>query len=461
MGIDLERFRVAREEAEAKHKDKEYGDRGPGFWKADEPAFHAIFIAPPSEDMDLFPFLGGMDGVFVHYKVGASNRMCLCLADDNVALWSEAMQSALDWTNEARRERGKPEWAVDSLDPSEGCPVCQEILDSETTYDELKLEDMGRKQLWLHNVIPWWVMSLTGGKRREIESKLLRPWWASYKQWRGVCDLISLNGDITDPMQGVLTIVKRTGKEFKDTRYELAADGDTLRTPLVIPKPLRALVAKTTMPGGENNLYMVAAGLVRSADAVRDLLRGSNTTSKTVATGEPGVPVCFQADCDPEDIDCRRCPYKGDCAEACGVEVPPDVEGEEAVVPVTAKPAARPVPRPPRAAESRAVIEKPASSAKPAPAPVPRPKPVARPASAQPSAASEPVPRPSSAASAWLVGRGSRAASPRPPPPDPEPEEELEEVAGGPAPFVDEDEDADLEAFTRDLDEAAAAVRKK
>lgn len=479
-GIDLDRFKKAREDAAAKHKDKEYGDRGPGFWKPDDPAFHYVYVAPPSDDMDGFPFLGGTDGMFVHYKVGPDNKMHVCLAEDNAVLWSEHFVNALHWTNEARREKGKPEWAVE-LEMSDGCPTCQELTDPETKYDEKKLKEMERKQVWLHNVIPWSVMDLTGGTRRDIEPKLLRPWWASYKQWKGICDIITLTGDVTDPTAATLCVIKRTGKKFEDTRYELSADPATSRAPLVLPKPLRALATRTTAPGQANNLFMLAAGLVRSADSVRGLLRGGDTATKTTVSGGPdGPPVCYSADCDPDDSDCRRCPWKVDCAAAMGVEVPPGMDGESVDARSAAAPKATPKTAPaaapktapaaaPRAAPTATAVPKPAPRPAPAAAPAeaPKPAPKAAPAPApapRVAAPAAPPPRPAARASTAAPARpAGGAARPAPPPPPPEDDDIPPEAEGGeeqaeeetPAEAEPEIEDDDLEAFTRDLERAS------
>lgn len=406
MGIDLNRFRAAREEAEAKMKDRDAGAKGPGFWKAKDPGFHGIFVCPPSDDMDGFPFLGGLDGVFVHYQVGTENRMHICLAEDNAVVWSDPMSDALDRLNATRARNGKPEWVV-KLDAGDGCPTCAECRDHDSSHSEEKRKSMGRNQLWLHNVIPWWVMGLTGGKRIEEAAKEIRPWWASYKQWKGICDVITLNGDVTDPTNATLTVIKRTGKAFHDTRYEVSSDAESLRSPMTLPKPLRSLLASSTGPGGVNNLYALTAGLIRSADSVADILRGAPVSATKTVVAAQGKPSCFEADCDPSDRECQACPHKVACASACGVSVP----GEMQTAPKLLMPEARPA-----APEGKPA---PSASAPRVATPAPIPAPI-------PASASIPAP--------------ARAPAPA--------------VKAKPAPPPEEDEDEELAAFARELAEA-------
>jgi hypothetical protein len=293
--MDVSKFRERRvEESSSRERPAR-----PDMFKVSAPGTWIVYICPPSAAMGDYPCVE----VDLHYGIGPERKMVACIARDSF-VFTDAAQNALAARNERNIENGKPEWAVE-LDPEEGCPVCAAFEEG---------DDERRKQSWLFNVIPIAFID-PKGRRTEVaeHERVIRPWFASFKQREIVFDAISDAGDITDPDAATYVRITRVGTEFKSTRYSGGPDVETLRTPVRIPKPMRAAVR--AIESGENDLLGLATAFVRSFDTLADMVGSASSEAEESTSATP--PSCFEKEHDAKDATCVKCPFKGPCATAC------------------------------------------------------------------------------------------------------------------------------------------------
>ena len=316
--MDVSKFRERRtEESSSREKSSR-----PDAFKVSAPGTWILYVCPPSAAMGDYPCVE----IDVHYGIGPDRRMVACLARDSF-VHTDAAQAAIAARNERNIENGKPEWAVE-VDADEGCPVCAAFEEG---------DDERRKQSWLFNVIPIAFID-PKGRRTEVpeHERVIRPWFASFKQREIVFDAISDAGDITDPNAATYVRITRVGTEFKTTRYSGGPDVETLRTPVTIPKPMRAAVR--AIESGENDLLNLAVASVRSFDTLADMVSGTSTEAEDTSSTAP--PSCFEKEHDARDPTCVKCPFKGPCATACDKPAP-KAETRSASKPADTKPVPR------------------------------------------------------------------------------------------------------------------------
>lgn len=381
--MDIAALRARQQQA----RENAASNNGPGWFGLKEPGHFLVYICRASSDMAQMPIFGP---VYVHYKVGRGDnrKMHLCLAQ-NEWLWSDEFRAALDTANAARRADGKEEWVV-NLPTQADCPTCAEMTNIETTYTDKELEDMKAQEFWALNVILWAKEDVNHTSRievpptdRVIQMYLAKPSiaMAGSKGNKAIADILC-EMDVTDPKGATLVVLTRTGTEWKSTRYAVAADLATTRSPIVLDKHVKALLADTE-PGQPSNLLGNLARLLRSPDSVRDLINPP-TTNVPVSRGN-GQPACYGKSCDPDDAECVACPFRAPCSKICGVREPGSEEVESPVQQVRQPQRAAPVnkPAPTSAAPQQPVQQTPAS--RPAPGGANPSRPASRPAPTTPA----------------------------------------------------------------------------
>lgn len=312
MGVDLKKMGRKRKESRDRH------GGGSGIFKFPE-ARTAFYLCPPTPAMDEVPFLE----VDLHYGVGPDGRMHVCLdAEANAILNDSALQAAL-------------KAAKKTLDLSLPCGTCQRVdgtkpIEGKLSSSEIeeKIERMEAGTSYPMLIIPW--ANVRGkAKRDEFPDSERRPRivMAGYKIWDGTCEVIEVEGDVTDPDEAILLICKREGTGPRSTKYEVSADSVTIRSPLRIGKSHRAMVRKSQEEGGDGDLYRLIANMIKTHEQVEGMHRGESVERKD-APADEGTPHCYELDCDPADVECQECPFKEPCAEACEVDVPPDPKGK-------------------------------------------------------------------------------------------------------------------------------------
>jgi len=473
MALNMDKLRERRAAEAAEKASRGAGKRTPR-WKPPE-GVSVVALAPPTEAMDGWPFVEHL----THNDVGPAKGFHGCLSFDNPLLNHPAFLAALEARNAKAAEKG---WEVIELDGH--CPTCAEVAgETEITgFSPERLDKMAARPSHACGVMYWG--RLNGATLDPVAEadKFWQQWLASPSVTAKMEATIEVDGDVTDPAGMVLLQITRTGKEAA-TRYDARSYSPTIKTPIVLSKPLKAALRKAQEDGGDLDLYRSLAWGMKPAGAVEAMLHGTEVSHTSAPAETEGKPQCFGTDCDPNEAEwCQRCPFKVECAGKCkkpvpgpndGVfpfdgktwadrdmadpalaapaeEAPPPVRpaGRPAGKPATPPPAApaAPVARPapavapqatrtaapvqrPAAAPAAAPAARPAAVARPAAAPAPAARPaaaVARPATApltRPTAA--PVARPAAAPAARPVAR------PAPAPvadPDPVEEEDLADV---------------------------------
>lgn len=392
MGIDITKM---RERADASRKSGM-------FFKFPEGDTLA-YLCPPTADMDGLPYVE----VLMHYGVGGKGKSVVCL--DHGA--NEVLSNPAYLASLKNRKI--------TLNPEDPCPACARVS-GEVACDlpEEELDGMQAKAQKLFLIIPWGKVSK--GERIDLpeRDREPRPIMVGKMVGDGIIDVVVAEGDITNSAEATLLRVGRVGTTKDGTKYTVNVDGATLRHPIQLPKPQRALLRKSQEPGGEGDLYRLIANLTKSTATMEELLSGGDTIRRTPPIEDDGKPRCFALDCDPGDEECRACPWKEPCAEKCGVSVPPEP---------TAKAGARPAPKP-----------EPTKPTVPVPLAAERARRAVSPPVARPAAPSIPV---------------RRAVRP----PEPEPEEEPEaddtelEAPTAEAPSEDGNGEDEADEFEREL----------
>ena len=262
-----------------------------------------LYVAPPTEEMEGLPYVEA----HVHRNVGADNKTVICLREDNPLFANPAFAKYL-------KEKGV-EIGV--------CDVCDTIeSDSPTGFSDDKLKKMERKPTYVFPIVP--LFALEEGEKVPLPDveRFPRILMAGPQIWDQVCDVIDVEGNITNPDEAVLLMLQRSGEKMT-TKYVVKADSESLKAPIRIEKGIRAAVAQDVKPGGEcDPLRILAVVFLKAAADVKKFLRGEMVeTRRAVETG-PSTPRCFGFDCDPEDPECVSCPHKEKCAEKCKVAVP-------------------------------------------------------------------------------------------------------------------------------------------
>jgi hypothetical protein len=407
VGIDINAFRKHRKEAKAERRSQDNT-----LYTFPE-GTTVIYVAPPTKAMEPLPFVE----VGIHYAVGpGKGKPVVCLSPDNDAVWHDLVAAIL-------RKR-KIE-----IDPKRGCGVCREI-ESDIPMAGLTDEKIDRMSIKsparIYPMVPMFEIDDDNNRIPLPDpERIPRLVMASPVVHDTICDIIESEGDITRPDAAVLVRVRRTGTGT-DTRYKVAVDSETLKTPMRIPKPIRFLVEKAVVEGGSCDPYSIVGAFAKGHDTIEKLLKGESVETRRAAEPEAGKPPCFGVDCDPDEPDCMACEFKVDCAGECGVAVPGE---DEPAKPVTEKKAA------PSVTETRRRVAKPEPEGDdPDPEdgePEPEPRPAGRP-----------------------VARRGAAPKPSPKPKAPEPEPDPEGDDPG-------DDEADpLGDFEKELDKARRDAKK-
>ncbi len=343
MAMDLEAMRKAREEKQ----------RGGDFYTFDE-GDTVIYVCGPCREEDPLAFVE----VKQHRGKGQKDRSFICLnPDSNKVLNHPALQAYL-------AEQGK--------DIEGGCPQCEELSAGtfKGTPEELKRVKASSRYFW--NVIPM--------KYRK-DGRL--PWQAlqpadnvvpcptPFSVWDGIMDAIGNEGDVTNEDGAIFLRVNREGSGQMDTKYKVQPDSESLKKPVKLSKATREAIAMALAEGGPCDLYKIVANLILSRAEVATRMNGveveveedeDEKAEKAAAAKKPNgarlatrptpgkpaakaaapkgkpkadprgePPACFKMDCAPTDDECQKCPFKEECAEACGVDVPPDFVAVKAV----------------------------------------------------------------------------------------------------------------------------------
>lgn len=323
------------------------------------------YVCPPAREDDDMPYWE----LKVHYGMGSSGKgFCACLdPSTNPIISNPAMQEQL----KALKKK-----------TDGGCPVCE-------GQDEGKLnEDFDAKSKWLWIFVPMKYRKSSKEKYRPTDEGPVCV-FGGWQIWDGTMDVFGQNGDITDPDAAVLARVTREGTG-KQTGYDVQSDVESVKNNVVLDEELRGRIDEAMQPGGPLDPYRILASMFKSrADVLKQLdgddeepeyeegdtaANDTEEESRETAKGKfkpPGkdkakaaepakqaskpagkdakakaapkakeldmakltkergaAPSCFKVDPDAESDVCQACPWKVDCAEACGVPVPPDPAGE-------------------------------------------------------------------------------------------------------------------------------------
>jgi len=292
---------------------KPAGNRDRAEWfNLKEPGIYGVYVLPlPGTRTDgELPYIP----LAVHYRVGAENKMHLCLDAHNSGLWNKNVLAAIKRKNDRVRAE-HPDW-VSHPNPKDGCPTCEMLADPANGLSTSDMKDMRRQEKALFFVVPIWFDAADGGARKTYPGTAVQPFFASTKMADEIIDAVASAGiDIFDPEKAVLVQLKRVGRTWKDTRYSATLDVATATKPMKIHKSVRAYIGGMT-PGGDHDPSDLVAGLTRDAKRVCEML-GISADGGDVETSA-AKPDCFgvKEQIDPGDEDyCGKCPFRDDCAQ--------------------------------------------------------------------------------------------------------------------------------------------------
>lgn len=323
-----------------------------------DPGDHAVYICPPFRDEDDTPWWE----YSIHWGVGKGS-ICLNPAF-NAILQSPAFI-------EQAKELEK--------DFSGGCPIC-EAFDAGAVGKESQSTNK-----WIFVIHPVKTRTDTGNSfSKWPDENTVVPIRASWTVYTGIEEkFLEFDEDITDPDGAKLVRIVREGKGKNNTSYDVQHDLETIKKPFVVSKALRVKIAEAMAPGGKCDPYRLIANEIKTRAELEALLAGADPKSaeyeeveeeteeegeeteekhappttkkegkkekaapqrkKAEAKSKNGVskkkeeedlvalrgpqPSCFKIDPAPEDDECKACPWKVECFEHNGLEVPGDPTG--------------------------------------------------------------------------------------------------------------------------------------
>lgn len=341
-----------------------------------------IYVCQPCDDDATLPQVD-----LKQHKVSQDKRPIVCLdLDKNPVLSHPRVVAYLE-------EDGK--------DIDGGCPVCEAIA-AGTFEGEAKKAKAKTTSLWNFVTLKYRKDARMPWQDLAFE---VRQCSASYTVSDGILEMLGNEGDITDPEKAIFARVNRKGSGKMDTEYKVHADSETLRKPVRLSAGQRKIIDEALAPGGNGDLYRIVAAFTQSREEVIAALGGleeeetkpakkgkAPVSSKgpapskaapkgkakpehfAASTQEDDPPPCYEVDCTPSDSECQACAFKEPCAEACGVEVPPE---RLAAKTGNAKPATK-VPQKaaaaPKASTPAKAPQKPKKAAEPEPEPEEEPE---------------------------------------------------------------------------------------
>lgn len=261
------------------------------------------YIMPPCEETMGVPFVE----VVQHRNVGPAEKSVVCLdADANAKLWENPYIVA------RFKEKG-----IEIGD----CPCCR--IGRETDMSKVPayirknpelISKMERKATFFAGVVHWG--EFRHGKRIDfVEEKYdLSPQPAAFtgQLADSIAGIIDKDGEIWSFDRAILITINRVGTGMTDTRYRAEADTVTIRTPLVVPKPIKAAILKSQGEKGDCNLPRLVAAFAKKTSDIEALLEGAETTERQISTDKP---ECFAADYEGGSPECQKCRAYKECGD--------------------------------------------------------------------------------------------------------------------------------------------------
>jgi hypothetical protein len=84
-------------------------------------------------------------------------------------------------------------------------------------------------------------------------------------------------GDISNPEEATLVLIRREGKDKLNTKYKISIDAKTLRKPMKLSGKLLSLLKEAMKKGGDCDLFKVVANMMKSPAEIRAILNNVKT----------------------------------------------------------------------------------------------------------------------------------------------------------------------------------------
>jgi hypothetical protein len=308
MTDNLKKFRERRQQLK-----QVYGSGG-DFYKF-ATGHTAFLVCPPTPEMDGCPYIVYEQ----HFGISPSDGgMAICLAPPR----------ATDLSNPEVARKYK-DLRKESLDLSQGCPVCDKLSADDLPpellqigkFGNTKAQNMAGKPTWLFGIVPFGM--IRGGELQPFpdNERIPRLLPAGWQQWDGICDVIDLNPGVWE-LDAACLVIMTKDVQGPRTTYKASAFNDTVKNPLRVPKPIRHAIQKAQKSGGDLDLFRVLAGMTKKASDVVAIM-SPEATSTPAAGQDSGRPSCFgiKEQFDANDPDCKDdCDSFEDCGAAVGDE---------------------------------------------------------------------------------------------------------------------------------------------
>jgi len=274
-----------------------YGD----FWKLDE-GDYLVYVHGLVYPDDDFEETSGLNfiRVAVHY-VENSPKVCLD-PEVNPIIKHPIIKQMLLERETPIKIKGK-----------EGCPICQAIRNGDIPKDQVK--GVMHSDKWIFGLTPMFYRKSKVKKYEELDFEP-KIYLAGVSVFNDLTDeIIDLSPvDPTDPRNATLMQFSRTGKSFGKTKYKVQAARETTK----LNKEQRRIIADVMQPGGDCDIFRVAANLIKPASELRELISGVEVEDEDgTEDNNTGTPDCYAVDYDQDDDACEECDLKEDCKEKC------------------------------------------------------------------------------------------------------------------------------------------------
>lgn len=329
--------------------------RGGELWTP-EGGYTLVYAHPLCRPDDDFEDTKGLNYIrmVVHHGVGGKNQMIVCLdPKQNPFLKHPEVKKMLKQRNV--RIQG------------ETCPVCAELASGGMDDEEADRSRPQTKYLW--GITPLFHKD----KPTSDWSKLTpRPSVAMFGKtiYDGMMDMYCNAGDISELDAAVLAQVYREGKGKNDTKYKVTADMRTTRTPFQFKGALRDLIMKAVAPGGDCDLFKVAANMTKGTAEAKAAVSG--VAVEEVGDDDEGTPAPDDAPVASTDIpdDEHEVAAESSADDGAG-EATPDDDGLPDMAAESAAPKAAAKAAPAKAASKAAPAKAAPAKAAPKPASTP------------------------------------------------------------------------------------------
>jgi hypothetical protein len=198
----------------------------------------------------------------VHYNVGPNNSMVVSLNKDVNPIISHP------FVKEHLKSR-KTKFKIPDV-----CPMEKALEDGDIS--EREADESRRQTRFMWGLTP---LKYRTSKEADWQDLPPQPSVAVIGKtiFDGLMEQFIEVGDISNPKEATLVLIRREGKDRLNTKYKVSIDAKTLRKPMKLSGKLLGILKEAMKKGGDCDLFKVVANMMKSPAEIRAILNNVKT----------------------------------------------------------------------------------------------------------------------------------------------------------------------------------------